>query len=218
MVTKKKRHKIRDPDQMRRNLIIAIGEILEQKGHSGLRVNAIARHLGRDKNLIRYYFHSLNNLKKTYIKEKDYWPLFFEQYQLDKPADKDGIKRLFIKLLRENYLFFKKDKEMQKIILWQISEDNPLLRSISDAREEGGEKLLRLTDPFFKNTKINFRSIVALLLGGIYYIVLHSGTNGSKVSGLDINNELDSKSLYETIGQIILWAFKAAESGESQNS
>lgn len=211
MVTKKKQHKIRDPDEMKRRLISAIGEILEQTGHTGLRVNAIARHLGHDKNLVRYYFDSLANLKKAYIMEKDYWPPFFERFQLDKPPNKENVKQLFIDLMRENYVFFKDNGEMQKIILWQISEENPLLRSISDARELEGDKLLRLTDPYLKGTGINFRAVIALLLGGIYYIVLHAGTNGSKVCGLDIKNEHESDSLWKTIGQVIEWAFEAAE-------
>ncbi len=92
---------------MKRRLINAIGEILEQTGYTGLRVNAIARHLGRDKNLVRYYFDSLANLKKAYIMEKDYWPPFFERFQLDQPPEREKVKQLFIDLMRENYLFFK---------------------------------------------------------------------------------------------------------------
>jgi len=41
--------------------------------------------------------------------------------------------------------------------------------------------------------------------------VLHAGTNGSKVCGLDIKNEQESESLWRTIGQVIEWAFDAAE-------
>lgn len=211
MVTKKKRHKIRDPDQTKRKLIDAIGEILQTTGYTGLRVNAIAKHLGRDKKLIRYYFDSLANLKKVYIKEKDYWPPFFERFQLDKPPDRESVKQLFEELMRENFIFFKNNREMQKIILWQISEENPLLRSISDARELEGDKLLALTDPYFKGTNIRFRNIIALLLGGIYYTVLHAGTNGSKICGVDLNDPAESDSFWQTIGVVIDWAFDAAE-------
>lgn len=215
MVTKKKQHKIRDPDQTRKRLIEAVGEILEETGYTGLKVNAIARHLGRDKNLVRYYFDSLANLKKAYILEKDYWPPFFERFQLDKPPDRENVKTLFTELMQENYLFFKDNREMQRIIHWQISESNQLLRAISDSREENGDRLLALTDEYFKGTDINFRDVIALLLGGIYYIVLHAGTNGSRVSGIDINNEAESESLWKTIGQVIEWAFQAAGKPEA---
>jgi AcrR family transcriptional regulator len=211
MVTRKKQHKVRDADQTKRRLIDAIGEILKTTGHTGLKVNAIARHLGRDKNLVRYYFDSLANLQKAYIREKDYWPPFFERFQLEAGADREQVERLFTELMQENFRFFETNPEMQKIILWQISEENPLMRSISEAREREGDKLLALTDPAFRGTDINFKAVVALLLGGIYYIVLHAHTNKSKVCGIDINVEKDNEALWQTIGQIISWAFSAAE-------
>lgn len=213
MATKRKRHKIRDPDQTRRRLIEAIGEILQNTGYTGLRVNAIARYLGRDKNLVRYYFDSLVNLQKAYIMEKDYWPPFFERFQPGKGAGREEIKTLFMELMQENYRFFNANREMQKIILWQISEENPLMRSISEAREREGEKLLGLAEPFFRNSGVNFKAVIALLLGGIYYIVLHANTNKSNVCGIDINLEKDSETLKVTIAQIITWAFAATETG-----
>ena len=100
---------------------------------------------------------------------------------------------------------------MQKIIQWQINESLPLLRTISDSREEEGEKLLESTDRFFKNTGVSFRSVICLLLGGIYYVVLHADTNGSKVCSVDINIPEENEMLWKTIGQIIDWAFEAAE-------
>ncbi|MEO3402821.1 TetR/AcrR family transcriptional regulator [Mucilaginibacter sp. CAU 1740] len=210
MATKKKRHKIRDPDETRRRLIEAVGAILEESGYTDIKVNAIARHLGRDKNLIRYYFDSLANLKKAYIHEKDYWPPFFERFRQDEPPDREQVKTLFTELMQENYMFFKDNPEMQRIIRWQISESNPLLRAISDTREANGDRLLELTDRYFRDTGINFRDVIALLLGGVYYIVLHARTNGSRVCGIDINNEEESRSLWKTIGVIVNWAFEAA--------
>lgn len=211
MSTKKKQHKIRDPDQTKRRLIEAVGEILQQSGHAGLKVNTIARYLGRDKNLVRYYFNSLANLQKAYIMEKDYWPPFFERFRPGEGMDKQDIKQLFIELMQENYRFFSTNSEMQKIILWQISEENPLMRSVSEAREREGDKLLSFTEPHFRGTGIEFKAVIALLLGGIYYIVLHANTNKSKVCGIDINLERDSEILKRTIGQIINWAFLAAD-------
>jgi len=210
-MTRKKQHKIRDPDRMKRQLIDAIGEILEKQGFTGLRVNNIARHLDRDKNLVRYYFGNIQNLKKAFIMEKDYWPPFFERFQLTDQHSRTEVKRLFIELMRENYRFFKGHKEMQKIIQWQINEDLPLLRNISDSREKEGEKLLKPTDQFFKDSGVSFRSVICLLLGGIYYVVLHATTNGSSVCSVDINVPEESETLWKTIGQIIDWAFDAAE-------
>jgi len=216
MVTKKKLIKIRDSDVTQRDLLDAVGRILSEQGFRGLKTNEIARHVGKDKNLIRYYFENLEGLEKAYINEKDYWPPFFERFKIDSSSTKTDIEKLFTELMQENFRFFLGNPEMQQIILWQISEANPLLKHISEQREIEGAKLLALTDPYFDGSGISFRTILALLLGGIYYVVLHARYNKSTVSGIDVNHTEDRTVLLKTVGQVLSWAWQAAESKETK--
>jgi len=211
MATPRKKIKIRDGERTQRELLDAIGEILMECGYTGLRVNKIARHVGKDKSAIRHHFGRLIDLEKAYIKEKDYWPPFFERFQLGDHATKDEIKTMFTELMQENFHSFLTNHEMQKIILWQISEENPLMRSISEAREERGAQLLSKAMPYFIPSGTSFKAVIALLLGGIYYLVLHAETNKSTVCGVDINREMDRNTIVKTIGEIIEWAFLATE-------
>ena len=192
-------------------LITAVGQILKEKGYTGLGVNKIAVQAGVSKELIYRYFDSFNNLLKAYISGKDYWqPLLTELSTavVEKPPD---ILQLFVTLLQDQFRFFYEEKEMQKFILWQISEFNTLMRGISQDRESEGAKLLALTDEHFRNSGINFRPIVALLLGGIYYVVLHGENNRSTVAGIDANQEKDRQDILVAIEQILTWAWEAAE-------
>ncbi|MFB9843932.1 TetR/AcrR family transcriptional regulator [Mucilaginibacter ginsenosidivorans] len=195
-----------------KRLIEAVGQILKDKGYTGLGVNKIAFQAGVSKELIYRYFDSLNNLLKAYISGKDYWqPLLTELSvaAIEKPPD---MLQLFVTLLQDQFRFFYEEKEMQKFILWQISELNVLMRSISENRESEGAKLLNLTDEHFRDSGINFRPIVALLLGGIYYVILHAENNRSTVAGVDANLEKDREELLIAIEQILTWAWeKAAE-------
>jgi len=214
MATPKKTIKVRDREQTRRDLLNAVGEILRTCGYTGLRVNKIARHIGKDKSAIRHHFGRLVDLEKAYIREKDYWPPFFEQFQLPDSPSKKEVKDMFTRLMQQNLLSFWDNPEMQQIILWQISEENPLMRSISEARERNGAMLLSKAGPFFAGSGPNFKAVIALLLGGIYYMVLHAEKNKSTVCGLDLNLEGDRQTVIKTIGEIIGWAFEAG-SGES---
>jgi len=213
MATPKKKFKVRDRERTRQELLDAVGEILMACGYTGLRVNKIARHIGKDKSAIRHHFGRLVDLEKAYIREKDYWPPFFERFQLTNQPSKEEIKILFIELMQQNLLAFMANPEMQKIILWQISEENPLMRSISEARELKGAGLLAKATPFFSHSGTSFKAVIALLLGGIYYMVLHAETNKSTVCGIDVNLESDQRIVIKTIGEIINWAFEAS-SGE----
>lgn len=210
---KKRGIRQRDSEATRRKLLDAVSVIMREEGFAGLGTNSIARFIGRDKNLIRYHFSGLAGLQKAYIREKDYWPPFFERFSLSEGSSAFEIEQLFVELMQENLRFFHGDFEMQKIILWQISEESALLRSISEAREADGEKLLGLTDKFFRGTDVNFRSVIALLLGGVYYMVLHANTNKSVVCGIDVNLEKDRSDVLRTIGQIVSWSFRQVDDG-----
>lgn len=194
--------------------ISAVGSILKLEGHTGLRVNRIARYCGRNRSLIGRYFSGLAGLQRAYIMEKDYWLPFFKRFVL---TDTDGlaeIKETFTALMQENFRSFLSTSEMQNIILWQISESNELMTAISNDREQQGEKLFGITDPSFKDTNVNFRAVIGLLLGGIYYMVLHARSNKSAVCGIDLNRELDQVEILHTIEQIIGWACTAANNNE----
>ena len=202
---------MRDADATRRKFLDAIGTILTEQGFNAIRTNNIARLLGKDKNLIRYHFGSLNGLLKTYIQDKDYWKPFFERFRFSDEPDAKEIEELFVGLMQENFRVFSDNEEMQKIIHWQISEASALMRSVSDDREREGEKLLKMATPYFIESGVNFKAIIALLLGGSYYMVLqHKAINGV-VSGIDLNSEKDCADVLVAIEKIIEWAWQFAQ-------
>jgi AcrR family transcriptional regulator len=208
MATPKRRHKIRDADATKRKLLDAIGELLCQYGYAGLKVNKVARHIGKDKSVIRH-FGKLVDLEKAYIREKDYWHPFFERFQLGNNPSGAEVKSVFLELMQENLKFFSATPEMQKIILWQISEENALMRTMSDAREKAAAPLLVQAENFTRASGLSFKAIIALLLGGSYYLVLHANSNKSTVCGIDVNNERDFALVMKTIGEVLEWAFSA---------
>lgn len=214
-MTKRRLNKIRDADATKRKFLDAVGTILTEQGFSAIRTNNIARLLGKDKNLIRYHFGSLNGLLKSYIQDKDYWKPFFERFRFSDNPDAREIETLFVGLMQENFRVFSASEEMQKIIHWQISEASALMRSISDEREVEGEKLLKMATPYFSESGVNFKAVIALLLGGSYYIVMqHKAINGV-VSGIDLNSEKDRSDVLVAIEKIVEWSWKYAQ--ENQN-
>jgi AcrR family transcriptional regulator len=204
--------KQRDKEQTKRKLLQAVGDIIAEKGYAGLGVNKIAKVAGVDKKLIYRYFGDMNTLIETYILEKDYWLTFARKLQESAEVQTPEMAICLISSILERQLnFFYDHEEMQRIILEEITKKNALLTSISNIREKLGDSLLKLTDPHFEGSEVNFRAVGALLVSGIYYLVLHAKTNGSTVSGIDINTESGKKEIIKTIHQIIQWSFKAAK-------
>jgi len=171
--------------------------------------------MGRNKGIIIYHYKNLNDLLKTYIRQTDYWPGFFERFKhIEKPDETEVIK-LFTDLMQDNLKVLQNTPEMQKIILWQISEESPMLKSVSEDREREGANVIALVKPFFDGSDVNFNAVLALILGGSYYLVLHNETNKSTVVGLDINRERDREQVLKTIAQFISWAFEKADAKQA---
>ncbi|WP_121197670.1 hypothetical protein [Mucilaginibacter gracilis] len=85
------------------------------------------------------------------------------------------------------------------------------MKSIHNARESMGQKLLETTDAHFNGSKVNFRAIGALLVGGIYYTILHTIHNGGKFSDLDVTSNEGQEQILNAIEQIVGWAYEAAK-------
>src|ERR1700722_3960502 len=115
MATPRKKHKLRDGERTYRELINAIGELLLTHGYTGLKVNKVVRHTGKDKSTIRYHFGSLNDLVKAYIREKDHWTPFFERFRPETIKGKAGVQTLFTELMQETLRSFLASPEMQQL-------------------------------------------------------------------------------------------------------
>lgn len=203
MPRRKKEIKARDADRTKEDLLWATGEIMAGDGFRAINASRIAGQVNIHRKNISNNFGSLNGMLATYIKRKDYWNRAFERYVLPLGASDDDVREMFIELMQSNFEFFGSDREMQQVILWQISETNPLMQSVSEKREKSGAILLACTDRHFESSAIGFREIMALLLGGIYYLVLHARFNKSTVCGIDINNERDRQRVLKAIRYLI---------------
>jgi hypothetical protein len=99
---------------------------------------------------------------------------------------------------------------MQQLIIWQISEADPLMRSSCEARERHGARLLALTEEHFRNSGINLQAILALLVGGVYFSVLHDSAQAGTLAGMDLKRERDFKAMLKAISDMVGWAFDMA--------
>lgn len=202
----------RDPQGNPERLLRAVGAILRNKGHRFLYLNEIARVAEVGKHYVGKYFGGVNALIKVYVLRKDFWlPHFNEIKQKPLPEKDEDLLKFYTESLQDQFRFFKHSDELQKIILWQITEANALMRTISEAREKEGAMLLSLADKHFKDSGINLKAVVAIILGGGYYVALQASTNNSPVCGIDVNQERDFQIFIETMGQILEWAWKAAD-------
>lgn len=214
MVKKEPTEAIKSRLLTERKLIDAVGAIIKVKGYRALGVNEIAREAKVSKKLIYRYFENVDRLIETYVIEKDYWLSYKQNMSndIENINKKSEMINTLSSLLEKQLEFFWNEEEMQKIILWEISERTVLLDSVCKVREEKGNVLFEMSDVFFKNSPVSLRGVSALLVSGIYYMVLHAKKNDSTICGLDINSEGGRAEVQKSIRHIIEWAFLAGKS------
>lgn len=196
---------IRDKEKTKQKLLNAVGKILKTKGYSGLMVSKIAAVAGFDKKLIYEYFGSTDKLIDEYIKSQDYW----SRFELAADADlSDGGKELSKMAIVEQFENLKKNKELQKILIWEMSESRPILKKLFDQREEVGEELFKnITDPHFGEKSERFRAIAALLVAGSYHLNMFTAHNATTFCGIDMKSEEGRQKVKTAIEDIIDFAY-----------
>ena len=201
--------KLRDKERTKVKMIQAVGKVLLKKGYTGLNASAIAKEAGIDKSLVWTYFGSLDNLVEEYIAQRDFWK-FKAKESIDtltvesKEVNQDDMTAL----LQFQFKALSEDEMLQRIMLWGISEKKDFLRHLSDERELIGEEIFKNIDPQFKDSNVDIRGILAILVAGIYYLVLHGKTNGSLFCGIDLNTADGELRIKESISQIVSMAYK----------
>lgn len=179
---------IRNKERSKKKFLDAVGEILKTKGYAGLKINEIATTAGVDKKMIYTYFGGMDGLMDEYIRSQDYWSNVTTETLM--PDANDGGKSFTKEMLLQQFDYVFNNKELQKLLLWRLSESRKSLTNMTNMQEENGEKLFKfIIDPHFEERSQDFRAVSAIIISGLYYLNLYSSVNGSVFCGIDINTD-----------------------------
>ena len=201
-----------DSEKTRAKLIAAVGKVLIKEGFQNVRINKVADVAGVAKKSIYVYFGGLDGLINAYISKVDFWQT--EKQKLEPNSYKelpDITKDFMFNLLQDNFQYLFKSPEMQKIVLWGISEKNKAIRALTDKRENLGEKIFQKTDRAFKETQVDYRATISILLSAIYYIVLHAKGNGSTMCGIDMGSKEGKERMLMAMERLLSLTYKYAD-------
>lgn len=185
-----------------------MGEVLKEKGYTGLTISNIAKSAGMDRKLIPLYFGSLDNLVETYIKGKDYWLAATVAAAEEFGSSlAEGSKAYLEALILNQMDSFIANTEMQNAVLWQISEKSSIMSQVSREREKMSTFFFALADKEFKGKDVDLRAISAVLVAAVYYLVLHAENTDSTVCEIDLKSAGGMERIRKAIKQILLWTY-----------
>ena len=206
-LTKKTTGKVKNKELTKRSLINAVGELLRTKGFKSLRITKVARQAEVDTTLVYRYFGNIKNLIERYVIEKDYWISNTLKLQRKRIRTRDDMQETLIQMLEGQFTYFFDNEEMQRLIIKEITEKNTLMDSVSRVRENIGSQYYTQADKYLKDTGSDIRAVSALLVAGIYYIVLHSKMNTSTFCEIDIKKQDGRDRISKAIRKIMSRSF-----------
>lgn len=179
---------LNDKDRSIQKLIDAVGTIIKSKGYTGLTTTNIANAAGLSRRLITLYFGTVDNLIETYVRGKDYWlAASGDAIGLIKENKGENTRQILECLLQNQMDYFFSNEEMQKTILWQISESTEIMKEVCEERELLSKLFFALSDKELEGKDIDLRAVSALLVAGIYYLVLHAKSTDILFCEIDLN-------------------------------
>ncbi|QKJ28399.1 TetR/AcrR family transcriptional regulator [Mucilaginibacter mali] len=211
MTKKRYQGETNDKERSMQRLMEAVGCVIKEKGYSGLGPTNIAKAAGLNKRLIYFYFGTVDNLIEQYVRSKDYFAGASNgANQLLEQNKASGTCKLLESLLINQLEHFYNNEEMQKIILWQISQKSQIMYEVAETREQLGAHFFELADKELDRAKVDLRAVAGLLVGGIYYMVLHAKSNDSLFCQIDVNTKEGIERIKSAISTILADTYRCA--------
>lgn len=190
---KKKR---RNPDEIDNDVFKALQSLIIEKGFENVTITEVMKNAEVEPGVIYNRYKSLDNLFDKYIRQYDYW--FYDLVKSYTDADRpvQSMKNILVGLTNDLY----ENPVMQKILLWELSNRNTIASRTAMNRELNSKPLLS----FFRQTlgdAVNFDHFTSILIGGIYYLILHKDV--STFCEIDYNNKTEKENFIKTIELLI---------------
>ena len=197
----------RNKEQSRQKLIDAVGTIILRDGFNAIGINSVAKEADLDKVLIYRYFDGLDGLLREFAKRKDFY-INISDLILDEieNARAEDLKELIIKILVSQLRGLRENRALQELMVWEILERNELTIAIAKDREEKGYELSKRLKEKMNLTGNESDAAIALLVSGIYYLVLRARTV-DVFNGVDLSSEEGWLQIEKAIRQIVISYF-----------
>ncbi len=187
---KRKRRNNKDIEQ---SIIKAAVELIADKGFLELAVTNIFEKAKIEPIVFYNRYRDLNEFINEFVKDYDYW---FSDI-VNECKTKEDEKSKYTELLQSLLRSLKGNKIMQHLLKWELSTQNEVTQRTAQLREVNTLPLVKEYGSLFSNTSIDIVAISALIVGGIYYLILHS--NLSSFSGIDISTDEGEERIVKAI-------------------
>jgi AcrR family transcriptional regulator len=188
----------------------AVHDLIEELGFNKVTLTGIAARAQIEPTVFYRRYSNLDELFEIYTHKYDYWLAGIAELMPTDLNDEESMKWILLNLIRALH----KNRGMQQLLIWELSDDNPVTRRTATLREKINESLIRELEKRFDLSGVDLSVLAALIISGIYYLILHR--NMSTFCNVDFSSKSGRDRLEKTIDQLVTIIFAAIRSQQAQ--
>ncbi|MDH6311161.1 AcrR family transcriptional regulator [Dysgonomonas sp. PFB1-18] len=187
----------RSDDDIKSTLYNAAEKIIKDVGFGNLTVTSLLQEASVDPPVFYNRYKSMEAFIDTYVREYDYW--LSDNLVID-TKDHTPVENLQ-KIMKELIESLIKNDSMQKLIAWEMNEINYITRRTAANRDNNSRMLIDYFSKEFEDKQIDVKLLSAVLIGGIYYLIIHRKVASFNFIDFDTEEAIDS--LKDCVNKII---------------
>lgn len=187
---------------LEKDIMDAAKEVIEEFGFENTTASAIVQRAGIEPNVFYKRFENLGSLFEQFTQRYDYWL----SDVMDIDSEHDDYGKFYHEIMMELARSLYRNKSMQKLLIWEVSDNNPITRRTAGLRESHSKILREKLEDIFRDSDIDIDVFTALLVGGIYYVILHR--NVSTFCGVDFSSKEGKERFLATIKNVAIKIFE----------
>jgi AcrR family transcriptional regulator len=154
---------------LERDVNNAVNSLIEELGFANVTLTGVAQRAQIEPTVFYRRYANLEELFDQYSRKYDYWMGNLS----DSMPGNLTYEEMFKWILKNLTIALYRNKGMQQLLIWELSNDNAITRRTSKLREETNSSLIKILEDLFKNSGLDMSAITAMLISGIYYLILH---------------------------------------------
>lgn len=159
----------RTKENVETDLFQAAISVIEKVGFQELTVTNLLREAKADPPVFYNRYKDMNDFVEKFVRNYDYWLNDSIEVNSKNSSEMESLHNILHNLIDQ----LVDNVCMQKLLAWEMSDNNFITRRTAQNRDNNSESLLRHFENKFKNCEIKFNPTTAILIGGIYYLIIH---------------------------------------------
>lgn len=194
----------RTNNQLKSEMFDALARMVEKQGFNKIPLTAFVKEANIDPNIFYRHYGTMDRLYEEFVDQYTFWA---NDIITISDIGKLGYRRFYAEIFKRLYLELKNNRVMQRLFIWELSENNFTTRKTTRTREKAHQNWVAYYKDIFKKSGMDIENITALILAGVYYISLNNNT----LCSINLSEPYDQSRILKAIDTFVDLIFDKLE-------